>query len=143
MANPSNVSMLLRLVGGNTATPHPGDAEDEGRVSAHSFIAALQMWSNGEITKAMLVTKYNFTHADDSGDLNDLNGWYAAATNQSKFSDILEWRIILARDKRGVSGVDLNGAFGYAVKATLINGADGAHSLKNTGPIAARFNTWA
>lgn len=144
MANPSAVSMLLRLAGGNAANPFPGDADnDESKISAHTFIAALQMWSNGEITKAQVVTQYNLTHADDSGDLDSLKGWFAAATKQEKFADVLEWRIILARDKRGPSGIDLDGAFGYAVKATLIGGADGSHSLKNTGPVAEQFNSWA
>ena len=147
MANPSRFSMFIRLVNGNAANPYPGALSpdrNEGKVSAHTLISALQMWSNGEITKAALIARYNFTHADDSGDLDDLKGWYAAATKQEKFSDVLEWRLILAIDKRGVSEtVDLDGSFGYAVKSTLINGADGVHSLKNTGPVAAQFNSWA
>ncbi len=134
-------SMFLRIVGGNVANSQLIDT----KISAHTLIAALQMWANGEITKADVVAQYDFTHADDSADLNDLKAWFAAATKQEKFADVLEWRIILARDKRtNIPGtVNLNGAFGYAVKATLIGGADGAHSLKNTGPVAARFNSWA
>ena len=147
MANPSRYTMFTRLTGGNVATPYPGvltpDA-NEGKLSAHDFIAALQMWANGEITKADVVAHYNLSHADDSGDLDSLNGWYEAATKQEKFSDIVEWRLILGRDKRNADGsVDLDGAFGFAVKSAFIDGADGAHSLKDIGPAAARFNTWA
>lgn len=147
MANPSRFSMFIRIVGGNAATPYPGSLTpdaDERKISAHDLIAALQMWSNGEITKAQLVAQYNFTHADDSGDLDNLSAWYAAATKQEKFSDVVEWRLILARDKStAAGGVDLNGAFGYAVKATFVDGADGVHSLRDTGPVAERFNSWA
>ncbi len=146
MANPSNVSMLIRMVGGNVATPYfTNDPIDEFKMSGHAFIAALQMWSNTEITKQDVVDRYNFTHPDDSGDLDDLKGWHDAAVKQDKFANVLEWRIILARDKRTlVPGVnDLDGAFGYAVKNNLINGADSNHSLRDTGPAAARFNAWA
>lgn len=148
MAVPSRIPMFLRLVGGNTASPfggglNPSPENDESKLSAHDFIAALQMWANGEITKADVVLQYNLTHADDSGDLNGLKGWFQAATKQEKFTDVVEWRLILARDKRGPAGIDLDGAFGYAVKGKFINGADAAHSLKNTGPQAARFNSWA
>lgn len=144
MANPSRYSMFIRIVGGNVAEPYPGNLSpdnDESKVSAHDIIAALQMWSNGEITKATLVDHYNFTHADDDNDLENLSTWFDSATKKEKFSNILEWRIILARDKRGVFGLD--GTFGYAVKSTLIDGADGSHSLRDTGPTPARFNTWA
>lgn len=147
MANPSRFPMFIRLVDGNTATPYPGALApdpDERRVSAHTLIASLQMWANGEITKAALVARYNFTHTDDSGDLDDLKGWYDAATKKEKFSDVLEWRLILARDKRGAgTAIDLDGSFGYAVKSTFVNGADGVHSLEDTGPVAAQFNSWA
>ena len=145
MANPSNITMFARLTNGNVATPFPGNPDfDEGRVSAHDFIAAIQMWANTEITKAAFIAQFNFTHADDSGDLDLLKGWYDAATKQEKFADVLEWRIILARRKHNAAGtLDLDGAFGYAVKADLIDGADGGHSLKDTGPMPARFNSWA
>ncbi len=133
-------SMFLRLVGGNTISPQLID----NKISAHTIIAALQMWSNGEISKANIIAQYDFTHADDSDDLDNLTAWYAAAENQEKFSDILEWRIILARDKRiPGGGVGMDGAFGYAVKSALIGGADGTHSLRNTGPAPERFNSWA
>ncbi len=136
-------SMILRLVGGNIANPSLTD----NKVSAHDFIAALQMWENGEISKADVVAAYDFTHADDSGDLDSLKSWFVtarAAGLEEKFSNVLEWRIILARDKRtAAGGVDLDGKFGFAVKTALINGADGAHSLENTGPISERFTTWA
>ena len=138
--------MFIRLVGGNVASPYPGSLApdvDESKLSAHDFIAALQMWANGEITKADVVAQYNLTHADDSGDLDSLSAWFSAATNKEKFTDVVEWRIILGRDKRSASGtVDLDGAFGFAVKGTFIDGADGAHSLKNTGPVSSRFNSW-
>lgn len=149
MAIPSRYPMFLRLVGGNAASPYPGTLDpapeaNESKLSAHDFIAALQMWANGEITKAQIVSQYNLTHADDSGDLDGLKAWFAAATKKEKFADVVEWRLILARDKRtAAGGVDLDGAFGYAVKSTFIDGADGAHSLKDTGPVAARFNSWA
>lgn len=145
MANPSTVTMLARLVNGTAASPLPdGPDDDEGRISAHTFIAALQMWANTEITKAAVVGWFNLTHPDDSADLDLLKGWYAAATKQDKFLNFLEWRIILAREKRDAAGtLDLDGAFGYATKAKLIDGGDGAHSLKDTGPVAARFNSWA
>ncbi len=139
--------MFVRLVNGNVANPYPGALApdpNEVRISAHSFIASLQMWANSEITKSAIIDRYNFTHANDSGDLDDLKSWYDAATKQEKFSDVLEWRLILARDKTGVgSVVDLDGSFGYAVKGAFINGADGIHSLENTGPAGSQFNSWA
>ncbi len=146
MANPSRYSMFIRLVGGNVASPYPGTLDpgpdnDESKISGHDFIAALQMWDNGEISKVDVVAHYNLTHVDDGGDLDDLKAWYVAATKRDKFANVLEWRIILARDKKGTAGLD--GAFNYAVKSTLINGADGTHSLGDTGPVAERFNTWA
>lgn len=139
--------MFVRMVGGNAADPYPGALDpapenDESKISAHTFIAVLQMWANGEITKADLVAQYNFTHAEDSDDLDSIKTWFAAANKQEMFSNVLEWRLILARDKRGASGVlELDGAFGYAVKDIFVDGADEAHSLRNTG--SARFNTWA
>ena len=141
--------MFLRLTGGNTANPYPGLLDpapeyDERKISGHEFIIIFQEWDRGVITKAQAVAEYNFTHADDSGDLGDLNGWFQAANDKAAFLQILEGRIILAREKQdAASNIDLDGTFGYAVKSTLINGADGNHSLENTGPVAARFNTWA
>ncbi len=136
-------SMFLRIVGGNVSNPELIDSA----VSAHHFIALLQSWKHGEITKAILVSAYDFTHADDSSDLDDLKGWYEAADVAglgSVFFDVLESRIILARDKKVVGfDPDQDGKLGYAVKATFISGADGAHSLRNTGPMAERFITWA
>ncbi len=147
MANPARFSMFIRIVGGNVANPYPGSLDpdpNESKISAHTLIAALQMWANGEITKADMMAQYNFTHADDSGDLDDLKGWYDAATKAEKFVDVVEWRIILARDKRDADGVvDLDGSFGYATKSAFVDGADGMHSLKDTGPSPARFNSWA
>ncbi len=141
MANPSTIPMFIRLVGGNVATPYDPTGDDEFKISGHDFLAALQVWDNGEITKTDLVNHYNLTHTNDSGDLDDIKAWYNAATKQDKFVQVLEQRIVLSRDKRGALG--LNGAFGYAVKSTFINGADGDHSLENTGPVPAQFNTWA
>lgn len=136
-------SMFLRLAGGNAANPTLTD----NKVSAHTFIAMLQMWRHGDITKAQLVAAENFTHADDPADLDSLKAWYLAADAAglgSVFFDVLESRIIMARDKRTASGdVDLDGKFGFAVKSIFIGGADGAHSLKDTGPMAERFITWA
>lgn len=148
MANPSRISMFLRLVGGNVANPYPGSLDpapenDEQKVSGHDFIIVFQEWDSGVITKAQAVAHFNFTHADDAGDLDDLNVWYQAANDKALFLAILEGRTILARDKSPFSIFDLDGAFGYAVKSTFINGADGNHSLEDTGPIAARFNSWA
>ncbi len=146
--NPSRYPMFLRLVGGNLASPYPDNAigidPDEHAISGHDFIAALQMWDNGEISKADIVAQYNLTHASDSGDLDDIKAWYLDATKRDKFVNVLEWRIILARDKNDAAGNFIpDGAFGYAVKTAFINGADGNHSLENTGPVAARFNSWA
>jgi len=142
MANPSNVSMFIRLVGGNVSTPYPSASDNnEHKISGHDFLAALQVWDNGEITKIDLVNSYNLTHANDSGDLDDLKGWYDSATKQDKFVQVLEQRIVLARDKRSSFGRD--GRFGYAVKATFINGIDGDHSLEDDGPAPAQFNSWA
>lgn len=136
-------SMFLRLAGGNAANPERTDTA----VSAHTFIALLQAWKHGEITKAQLVAAEKFTHADDSADLNNLKAWYVAADAAglgSVFFDVLESRIIFARDKRtAAGGVDLDGKFGFAVKTIFVAGADGAHSLKDTGPMAERFTTWA
>lgn len=146
MANPAANTLLSRLVNGTAAAPFPVNPDaDEGVISAHDFISALQMWANGELTKATIVAYWNLTHADDSGDLDLLKGWYDAATKKEKFLNIFEWRIILARKKRNpaTSAIELDGAFGYATKAALIDGADGNHSLKDTGPAAARFNAWA
>ncbi len=148
MANPSRVSMFLRLVGGNAANPYPGVLDpspeyDERKVSGHEFIVVFQEWDYGVVTKAQVVAEYNFTHANDSGDLDDLNSWYQTANNKAAFLDILEGRTILAREKQNSAGsTDLNGTFGYAVKATFINGADGVHSFEDTGPVAERFNSW-
>jgi len=137
-------SMFLRLAGGNVANPGP---LTDNKVSAHTFIALLQMWKHGDITKAELVAAEDFTHADDAADLDSLKGWYLAADTAglgSVFFNVLESRIIMARDKRIVGGgVDMDGKFGFAVKATFIGGADDSHSLKNTGPTAERFTTWA
>ena len=136
-------SMFLRIVGGNAANP---DIIDD-RVSGHTFIALLQAWKHSEITKAQLVAAEDFTHADDAADLSNLKAWYLAADATglgSVFFDVLESRIIIARDKRNADGtLNMDGKFGFAVKATFINGADGAHSLKDTGPMAERFTTWA
>ena len=135
--------MFLRLAGGNVADPVLVD----NKVSAHTFVALLQLWKHGEISKAQLVATEDFTHADDASDLNNLKGWYEtadAAGLGSVFFDVLESRIIMARDKRNADGsVNMDGKFGFAVKTTFIGGADGAHSLKNTGPVAERFTTWA
>lgn len=136
-------SMFLRLAGGNDANPTLTD----NKVSGHTFIALLQAWKHGDITKAQLVAAVDFTHVDDSGDLDNLKAWYLAADAAglgSVFFDVVESRIILARDKRDAAGdVDMDGKFGFAVKATFIGGADDAHSLKDTGPQAERFTTWA
>lgn len=136
-------SMFLRLVGGNVANSTLTD----NKVSAHTFIALLQAWKHGEITKSQLVVAEDFTYVDDTADLDSLKTWYLAADVAglgSVFFDVLESRIILARDKRPAGGgVDMDGKFGYAVKGTFIGGADGAHSLRNTGPMAERFTTWA
>lgn len=136
-------SMFLRLAGGNIANPILID----NKVSGHTFIALLQAWRYGDITKAQLVAAEDFTHVNDSGDLDDLKSWYDAAKTvglDSVFFDVLESRIIMARDKRNADGsLNMNGKFGFAVKTTFINGADGAHSLEDTGPVAERFSTWA
>ena len=144
MANPSSITMFARLTNGNVTTPFPGDPDvDEGVVSGHDFIIVFQEWDYGVVTKAQAIALFNFTHADDDADLVALNGWYQAATDKSAFLDVLEGRFILARQKNNISGVlDLDGALGYAVKATLIGGADGLHSLRDTGPVATRFNSW-
>lgn len=138
-------SMVMRLVGGNEANP----TLINEKISAHDFIAALQVWNNTDISKAELVAAFNLTHPNDDGDLTAIKGWYNAAEANSpslgaRFVNELEWRIILARDKSTPSGgVDLNGKFGFAVKGTLINGADGTHSLENTGTLAHQFSSWA
>ena len=135
-------TMFLRLVGGNVTNPTLTD----NKVSGHTFIALLQAWKHGDITKAQLVASEDFTHADDSGDLDSLKAWYQAADAAvlgSVFFDVLESRIIMARDKRNADGsINMDGKFGFAVKATFIGGADGAHSLKDIGPVAERFTTW-
>ena len=140
--------MFIRLVGGNAANPYPGVLDpapenDESKVSGHDFIIVFQEWDYGVITKAQAVALFNFTHPDDSGDLNNLNSWYQAANDKAAFLAVLEGRTILARDKKPLGILNLNGAFDYAVKSTFINGADGNHSLENTGPVPARFNSWA
>ncbi len=141
--------MFIRLVGGNAANPYPGTLApapeyDERKISGHEFIIVFQEWDYGVISKAQAVAEFNFTHADDSADLDLLNGWYQAATNKAAFLAILEGRLIMAREKQDATGtVDHDGTFGYAVKSTLIDGADGNHSLRDTGPMAARFNSWA
>lgn len=136
-------SMFLRLAGGNVANPTLTD----NKVSGHTFIALLQAWKHGDITKAQLVAVEDFTHADDSADLDSLKAWYLAADATglgSVFFDVLESRIIMARDKRNADGtVNMDGKFGFAVKSTFIGGADGTHSLKDTGPAAERFTSWA
>ncbi len=140
--------MFHRLVGGNEASPYPGalgpaPENDESKVSGHDFIIVFQEWDYGVITKAQAIAHFNFTHADDSSDLDDLNSWFQAANDKAAFLAVLEGRTILARDKNSLGVSDLNGSFGYAVKSTFINGADGNHSLGDTGPVAARFNSWA
>lgn len=148
MTNPSRITMIHRLTGGNTANPYgagldPAPEYDERKVSAHEFIIVFQQWDFGIITKGQAIAEYNFTHANDSADLDAMIGWYQAATNKQAFLAELEGRFILAREKQDSTGTtDLNGTFGYAVKSTLINGADGAHSLENTGPIDEQFNSW-
>ncbi|KKL94838.1 hypothetical protein LCGC14_1860690, partial [marine sediment metagenome] len=116
-------SMFLRLAGGNVADPTLTD----NKVSAHTFIALLQMWKHGDITKAQLVAAEDFTHIDDSADLDSLKAWYLAADVAglgSVFFNVLESRIIMARDKRNADGtVNMDGKFGFAVKATFIGGA--------------------
>lgn len=135
--------MFHRLVGGNVVSPYgagldPAPEDDEGKVSGHDFIIVFQEWDYGVITKAQAVVLFNFTHPDDGGDLDDLNGWYQAAKDKAAFLAVLEGRIVLARNKRN----GLDGSFGYAVKSTFIGGADGSHSLRNIGPIPARFSSW-
>ena len=135
-------SMFLRLAGGNVANPEPPN----NKISGHTFIAVLRTWADGEITKAQVIAADDLTHADDSSDLDSLKQWFLsakAAGLEDKFADVVERRIILARDKRPAGVLNLDGKFGYAVKATFIGGADGAHSLKDTGPMADRFTTWA
>ena len=136
-------SMFLRIDGGNVVNPTLIDS----KISAHDFIAALQMWENREITRQNVIDAYDLTHADDSGDLDSLKNWFVAARAArlgGEFSKVVEWRSILARKKRtAAGGVDLDGKFGYAIQATFVGGADGVHSLKNTGPVAERFTTWA
>lgn len=134
-------SMFLRLVGGNVANPTLTD----NKISAHTFIAALQMVTNGEITKAQMVAQYDLTHADDSADLDNFIDWYSSANDREQFANVLEWRIILARDKRtAAGGVDLDGSFGYAIKSKLLDGADSSHSFNPAVVVAAsRFNKWA
>ncbi len=133
-------SMFLRLVGGNVANPTLTD----NKISAHTFIAALQMVANGEITKAQMVAQYDLTHLDDSADLDNFISWYSSANNREQFANVLEWRIILARDKRtAVGGVDMDGAFGFAIKNKLLDGADGSHSFNPAAGIeTAQFNKW-
>ena len=137
-------SMFLRLVGGNVANPTLTDE----KISGHTFIDYLQSWRYGEITKTQLVAAEDFTHADDSTDLDNLKTWFLDADAGGlgpAFLQVLESRIRFARRKSvpGSSAPDLDGKFGFAVKATFVAGADGTHSLKNTGPVAARFNSWA
>ena len=54
----STDSMFLRLAGGNITNPQLTD----NKVSGHTFIALLQLWKHGDITKAELVTAEDFTH---------------------------------------------------------------------------------
>ena len=125
--------MFIRLVGGNVATPYPGILSpdpDEHKISAHNFFAAMQMWVNGEITKSAFVTQYNLTHTDDSADLDNFRKWFLIAANKEHYANVLESRIILARDKENNGGsINLNGAFDYATKSKFFEGADEAHPL--------------
>ena len=136
-------SMLMRLVGGNVANPQLGNEP----LSAHSIMAAFQMWGNGEITKVVIVDAYDLTHANDDGDLDLLKQWFSSARSaglEEKFAAVMEGRLLLARDKKVVGGgIEMDGKFGYAVKSTFVGGADGVHSLSDTGAMAERFTTWA
>ena len=135
MANPSQFSMFIRLVGGNEAAPYPGllsPDRDESKLSAHDFFSAMQMWANGEITKDAFITQYNLTHTDDSADLDNFREWFLMARNREHYANVLESRIILARDKENNDGsINLNGVFGYAIKSKLLGGADEAHPLSD------------
>jgi hypothetical protein len=136
-------SFFLRMVGGNVANPTLVDP----KVSAHDFMAALQLWVlSGEITKAEIIAKFDATAANDSDDLDAFNTWLSAANNQDGFLLVVESRLILAREKFNPELVsphlDLDGLWGFAVKSIFVNGADDAHSLENTGPAGQQFNAW-
>lgn len=139
----ANDSMILRLVGGNVANP----VLTSSKISSHDFIAVIRAWDDGDITKVAAIAEFDLDHASDDGDLTVLKDSYVAAKAANlgaQFLDVLEGRLTLARRKRDANGVtDLNGAFDYAIKNTLINGASGVRSLLNTGTVANRFINWA
>jgi len=144
MTNPSRITFLHRITRGNVANPYGdvvgGPDADEFVVSAHEVAILIREWDSGVLTKSEIVASYNFTHASDSGDLDAMIGWYQGATDKDAWLTHLEGRLVLARDKGSSDGLD--GRFSYAVKATLINGKTGTHSLEDTGPVNDQFNNW-
>ena len=139
-------TLFLRLVMGNVLKPiDPASGlPEEQHVSAHTFRSVLLVWRGGDISKAQGITFLGANDPDDSGDLDLFKQWLDAAHAaglEEEFLDHVESRIVLANDKRSAAGDD--GGFGYAVKSTFVNGADGLHSLADTGPVAQQFVTWA
>ena len=147
MANPSRITFLSRITRGNAASPYgdgldPSPEADEGIISGIEVVTFLRQVDSGILTKAGIVASYNFTHPDDDADIQTMGDWFLAANNKDAWLVHLEGRMLFARDKRTVDGLD--GRFSYAVVANLLHGADGQHSLAPTRPTAAhQFNNWA
>lgn len=115
--------LFLRLVKGNEADPGIEDG-----IGIHSFIGALHAWERGEIQKNDVLTAFGLTTGTATGDEADLDAiklWYTTASDQKKFERVLKDRLYMGEDKTGGP----NGYFGFAVKSTFINGADGSTPL--------------
>jgi hypothetical protein len=118
-------SLFLRLVHGNQATPVVDDS-----ISIDVFVAALNAWQRGEITRAQVIAAFSFDAADEV-DLDLIKSWYNASTDKPEFLRVLEGRLLMGQRKRTSSGALPNGFFDYAIKNTFLNGADGLTPLSN------------
>lgn len=132
---------VLRVMHGNALNPL---TDPQATLAAHTLVAGLRAWESGQITKATLVAAFDLTHADDSADLDGLATAGAAARTAGLLSiwfHELEMRMILGESKEN----GLDGLFGFAVKSTFLQGADGAHNLRSEAgvPVGERFTTWA
>lgn len=147
MANPSRITFLNRITRGNVANPwdaglDPASEKDEGIISGIEVVTFIRQLDRGILSAAQIIASYNLTHPDDAGDLSGMGSWFNAATNKDAWLTHFEGRLMFARDKRTVDGLD--GRFSYAVPSTLFHGADGNHSLSDSRPTAAhQFNNWA
>ena len=116
-------SMFLRLVHGNEANPSVDDA-----MSIDVFMAVLNAWERGEVTRAEVIAVFGLTASDES-DLDAIKGWYAGSVNKAEFFRVIEGRLLMGQRKRTKGSFIPNGFFDYAIKSVFINGADGTSHL--------------